>query len=111
MIYFCIIKRKEKINRLKKCGKTFCSKFFFKLASSIIDPQIMCLQILQYQKANRKKEEIELTLPMLLTLSNFIDYYCSGETNNEVIEEKKSSGLYSASTTWIIFFSTGGNFV
>ena len=92
-------KRKKYKSLVAKCGKTFCSKFFFKLTSSIIDPQLMCLQILQYEKPNRKKEEIELTIPMLITLKEFNDYYCSNETSKEAI----TNNLYKFS--WILFYS------
>ena len=92
-------KRPKKNPLVAKWGRTFCSKFFFTLTSAIIDPQLMCLQILKYEKQNRKKEEIELTLPMLLTLKEFIEYYCSNETNKEII----TKNLYKLA--WIIFYS------
>ena len=84
---------------LGKWGKTFCSKLFFKLTSSFIEPQLMCLQILQYEKANRKKEEIEMTIPLLRTLKEFNDYYCSSETN----KEKITKNLYEIA--WVLFYS------
>ena len=55
-------------------SKTFASKLLLKFASNIIDPIIVCLQTLKFEPENRKKEEIEMTIPYLKTLDNFKDY-------------------------------------
>ena len=55
-------------------SKTFASKLFLKLTSKILDPIIVCLQTLKFEPENRKKEEIENTIPYLKTLANFNDY-------------------------------------
>lgn len=55
-------------------SRTFASKLFLKFASNIIDPIIVCLQTLKFEPENRKKEEIEMTIPYLKTLDNFNDY-------------------------------------
>lgn len=72
-------KKKEKLKNIdnKKnifLSKTFASKLFLKLTSKIIDPVIVCLQTLKFEPENRKKEEIENTIPYLKTLDNFKDY-------------------------------------
>ena len=55
-------------------SKTFASKLFLKLTSKVLDPIIVCLQTLKFEPENRKKEEIENTIPYLKTLDNFNDY-------------------------------------
>jgi len=55
-------------------SKTFASKLFLKLTAKIIDPIIVCLQTLKFEPENRKREEIENTIPYLKTLDNFSDY-------------------------------------
>ena len=64
-------------------SKTFASKLFLKLASSIIDPIIVCLQTLKFEPQNRKREEIENTIPYLKTLDNFYDFIAFNE--NEIL--------------------------
>ena len=54
--------------------KTFASKLFIKLCREVIDPIIICLQTLKYESENRKKEEIESTIPYLKTLEYFNDF-------------------------------------
>ena len=67
----------QKNNNSKKnifLSKTFASKLFLKLTSKIIDPIIVCLQTLKFEPENRKKEEIENTIPYLKTLQNFKNF-------------------------------------
>jgi rRNA maturation protein Rpf1 len=75
----------KKNNSLTKTNifssKTFASKLFLKLTSSIIDPIIVCLQTLKFEPENRKKEEIEKTIPYLLTLNHFREYVQFKEEN------------------------------
>ena len=73
------IKRKRAKHKTNKntslfMSKTFASKLFLKLTSKMIDPIIVCLQTLKFEPENRKKEEIENTIPYLKTLDNFNDY-------------------------------------
>ena len=52
-------------------AQTFAPKLFIKLCRDVIDPIIICFQTLKYEPENRKKEEIESTIPFLVTLENF----------------------------------------
>ena len=54
--------------------KTFASKLFIKLCREVIDPIIICLQTLKYEPENRKKEELESTIPYLKTLEYFNEF-------------------------------------
>ena len=59
-------------------SRTFNSKLFLKLTSSIIQPSIICIQTLRYEPENRKLFEIELAIPWLKTfpdLMKFISNY------------------------------------
>ena len=67
-------------------SKTFASKLFLKLTSSILDPIIVCLQTLKFEPENRKKEEIENTIPYLKTLDNFYDFITFNENEKTVFE-------------------------
>ena len=67
-------KRKTNKNTSLFMSKTFASKLFLKLTSKMIDPIIVCLQTLKFEPENRKKEEIENTIPYLKTLDSFNDY-------------------------------------
>ena len=67
-------------------SKTFASKLFLKLTSKVIDPIIICLQTLKFEPENRKKEEIENTIPYLKTLDNFNDYIHFREKENTSLE-------------------------
>ena len=68
-------KQKNKNNNTSLfMSKTFASKLFLKLTSKIIDPIIVCLQTLKFEPENRRKEEIENTIPYLKTLYNFSDF-------------------------------------
>ena len=73
-----ITKKENENNKGKKknifLSKTFASKLFLKLTAKIIDPIIVCLQTLKFEPENRKKEEIENTIPYLKTLENFKNY-------------------------------------
>ena len=67
---------KPKVKAVKNIflTKTFASKLFIKLCREVIDPIIICLQTLKYESENRKKEEIESTIPYLKTLEYFNDF-------------------------------------
>ena len=69
-----ISKKQIKPVKSKFMTKTFASKLFIKLCRDVIDPIIICLQTLKYEPENRKQEEIESTIPYLITLENF-NYY------------------------------------
>ena len=68
------VKHKSNKNTSLFLSRTFASKLFLKLTSKIIDPIIVCLQTLKFEPENRKKEEIENTIPYLKTLENFNDF-------------------------------------
>ena len=68
------VKPKSNKNTSLFLSRTFASKLFLKLTSKIIDPIIVCLQTLKFEPENRKKEEIENTIPYLKTLENFNDF-------------------------------------
>ena len=67
---------KPKIKLVKNIflTKTFASKLFIKLCRDVIDPIIICLQTLKYEPENRKKEELESTIPYLKTLEYFNEF-------------------------------------
>ena len=55
-------------------SRTFNSKLFLKLTGDFIHPSIICVQILKYEKENRKIGEIERALPWLKTFSDFMNF-------------------------------------
>ena len=78
-------------------SRTFNSKLFIKLASSIIDPSIICIQVLRYEQENRKIDEIESALPWLKTFTNlnhFINLKESAESSRKLLIE----------LTWVLFY-------
>ena len=79
--FFNFKNRKKKIEKPKIklvknifLTKTFASKLFIKLCRDVIDPIIICLQTLKYEPENRKKEELESTIPYLKTLEYFNEF-------------------------------------
>ena len=78
-------------------SRTFNSKLFIKLASNIIDPSIICIQVLRYEQENRKIDEIESALPWLKTFTNlnhFINLKESEESSHKLLIE----------LTWVLFY-------
>ena len=67
-------------------SKTFASKLFIQLCRDVIDPIIICLQTLKYEPENRKREEIESTIPYLRTLEHFNNFVNLFETPNSSFE-------------------------
>ena len=74
--------RRDKNKERKKyfLGKTFSAKLFIKLCSKVVDTSIMCLEILNFQKENRTKDEIEAVLPWMKNLSYFYEFISIKET-------------------------------
>ena len=61
--------------------KTFASKLFMKLTEHKLDKSIVCFQILQFELANRRKEEIIKASTFLTTIKKLYDYICLKENN------------------------------
>ena len=78
-------------------SRTFNSKLFIKLARNIIDPSIICIQVLRYEQENRKIDEIESALPWLQTFTNlnhFINLKENAESSHKLLIE----------LTWVLFY-------
>ena len=78
-------------------SRTFNSKLFLKLAGDIIHQSIICVQILKYERENRKLFEIEMALPWLQTftdLMNFINLKETPESSRKLLTE----------LTWSLFY-------
>jgi hypothetical protein len=69
-----IIKQGKKSKNKYFLGKTFSAKLFIKLCSKIVDTNIICLEILNFEKENRTKEDIETVLPWMNNLTYFYEY-------------------------------------
>ena len=75
-----IIKQGKKSKNKYFLGKTFSAKLFIKLCSKIVDTNIICLEILNFEKENRTKEDIETVLPWMNNLTYFYEYISMKET-------------------------------
>ena len=78
-------------------SRTFNSKLFLKLTSSIMDPSIICIQTLRYEQENRKLFEIELAIPYLQTFPELMKFINLEET-------PKSSRKLLIELTWFLFY-------
>ena len=76
-------------------GKTFSKKFFLKLCSNLVDPSVVCFQILSYEPENRTKDDIERASPWLKNLEYFYDFISLKETEDNIISLIKK-------LTWVI---------
>ena len=90
---------KQKIlpNRILFNSRTFNSKLFLKLTSSIIEPSIICIQTLRYESENRKPFEIESAIPWLQTITDLMKFI-----NME--ESPESSKKLLIELTWFLFY-------
>ena len=78
-------------------SRTFNSKLFLKLTGDFIHPSIICVQILKYEKENRKIGEIERALPWLKTFSDFMNFI-------NIKETPESSYKLLIELTWLLFY-------
>ena len=77
-------------------GKTFSAKLFIKLCSKVVDTSIICMEILNFERENRTKEDIETVLPWIENLSYFYEYISMEET-----EESKKELL--KQLIWLLY--------
>ena len=84
-----IIHQKRKFNEIREkennkskyfLGKTFSAKLFIKLFSKLVDPSIVCFEILNFEPENRTKGDIETALPWMENLKYFYEYISIKET-------------------------------
>ena len=91
-----IIKQGKKVKGRYFLGKTFSAKLFIKLCSKIVDISIICLEIFNFEKDNRTKEDIETVLPWMKNLNYFYEFISMKET-----EESKKEIL--RQFIWILY--------
>ena len=91
-----IIKKGKNTKSKYFLGKTFSAKLFIKLCSKIVDTSIICLEILNFEKENRTKEDIETVLPWMKNLYYFYEFISLKET-----EESKKEIL--RQIIWILY--------
>ena len=84
-------------NRILFNSRTFNSKLFLKLTSSIIQPSITCIQTLRYESENRKPFEIESAIPWLQTITELMKFINMEET-------PESSKKLLTELTWFLFY-------
>ena len=90
-------KPKKIPNRILFNSRTFNSKLFLKLTSSIIKPSIICIQTLMYESENRKPFEIESAIPWLQTITDLMKFINMEET-------PESSKRLLIELTWFLFY-------
>jgi len=90
-------KPKKIPNRILFNSRTFNSKLFLKLTSSIIKPSIICIQTLRYESENRKPFEIESAIPWLQTITDLMKFINMEET-------PESSKKLLIELTWFLFY-------
>ena len=90
-------KPKKIPNRILFNSRTFNSKLFLKLTSSIIKPSIICIQTLMYESENRKPFEIESAIPWLQTITDLMKFINMEET-------PESSKKLLIELTWFLFY-------
>ena len=78
-------------------SRTFNSKLFLKLTSSIIQPSIITIQTLRYEPENRKLYEIELAIPWLKTFPDLMKFINLKET-------PESSHRLLIELAWFLFY-------
>ena len=91
-----IIKQGKKTKSKYFLGKTFSAKLFIKLCSKIVDTSIICLEILNFEKENRTKEDINTVLPWMKNLYYFYEFISMKET-----EESKKEIL--KQLIWLLY--------
>ena len=64
-------------------SRTFASKLFLKLTNGYINPEIACVSILSFESQNRTRDDIEKTLPWLMTLNDLTDFLFLNENPND----------------------------
>ena len=77
-------------------NKTFAAKLFIKLCSNVVDQSIICFEILNFDKNNRTKQEIETVLPWMKNLTYLYEYISMKET-----EESKKEIL--RNIIWLLY--------
>ena len=78
-------------------SRTFNSKLFLKLTSSIIEPSIITIQTLRYEPENRKLYEIELAIHWLKTFPDLMKFINLKET-------PESSHSLLIELAWLLFY-------
>ena len=91
-----IIKKGKNTKSKYFLGKTFSAKLFIKLCSKVVEKSIICLEILNFEKENRTKEDIETVLPWMKNLYYFYEFISLKET-----EESKKEIL--RQIIWILY--------
>ena len=84
-----ILKDKKKKSKFF-LGRTFSAKLFIRLCSKIVDPSIICMEILNFEKENRTKGDIETVLPWMKNLKYVYEYISMKETEtkkNEILRQ------------------------
>ena len=92
-------KLQEKINSL---SKTFLVKFFIKLTSSMMIPDIY-LQILKFETINRTNDDIKKILPYLKQLSYLNNYIVLQENPSNRDNESENQKIRNE-LAWILFY-------
>ena len=75
-----ILKKGRRRKKKYFLGKTFSAKLFIKLCSKAVDTSIICMEILNFEKENRTKQDIETVLPWMKKLNYFYEYISMKET-------------------------------
>jgi hypothetical protein len=75
-----ILKKGKKTKGKYFLGQTFSAKLFIKLCSKVVEKSIICLEILNFEKENRTKQDIETVLPWMKKLNYFYEYISMKET-------------------------------
>ena len=110
-MYLKLLPKRRNINnkydrRIIFNSRTFNSKLVLKLAGSLIDQSIICVQTLKYERENRKQEEIEQAIPWLKTfpdLMNFINLEETPESSHKLLIEMTWSLFYQYYKKNVIF--------
>ena len=94
-----IIHQKRKFNEIREkennkskyfLGKTFSAKLFIRLFSGLLEPSIICFEILNFETENRTKEEIETVLNWIKNLNYFYEFISIKETEesrNQILRQ------------------------
>ena len=75
-----ILKKGRRRKKKYFLGKTFSAKLFIRLCSKAVDTSIICMEILNFEKENRTKQDIETVLPWMKKLNYFYEYISMKET-------------------------------
>ena len=85
-----ILRQGRKTKRDYFLGKTFSAKLFIRLFSGLLEPSIICFEILNFETENRTKEEIETVLNWIKNLNYFYEFISIKETEesrNQILRQ------------------------